>query len=174
MDFSTDTTDKNILEFKPKPPSLETKISLIELPKNSLDSFTCMILENINNIKSKVNEFLQTNLKSGKPINKSQYILTNGKLFKINVPLFSFIIQNPLLTQIPSRLLSNYIGETNYSGQTPLMLSVIIDNIQYVKQLIKYDIGKIDEFDKSALDYAYEFNVSQEIIDLLEQYEYGS
>ena len=71
-------------------------------------------------------------------------------------------------------LLTNYYDETNFSGQTPLMLSVIINNFSYVRQLINYDIGKLDEFDKSALDYAYEFNVDKRIINLLEQFEYGN
>ena len=98
----------------------------------------------------------------------------NKKIFKLNIPVYNYIIHNPVEKFIPKELLSDYVGEINYSAQTPLMLSAIINNENYVKQLIPYDVGKLDENDKSALDYAYEFNSDPKIIDLLEQYEYSN
>ena len=54
------------------------------------------------------------------------------------------------------------------------MFAAAIDNLNYVTQLIQYDVGRLDEFGKSALDYAYEFNAAPAIVDLLEQFEYGN
>ena len=54
------------------------------------------------------------------------------------------------------------------------MIAACLNNLFYVQQLLRFDVGKLDDYDKSALDYAYEFNADLQIIDLLEQYEYGN
>lgn len=98
--------------------------------------------------------------------------------------VFKYIHDNPKSTSIPTNYLNTYVTEFNYNGQTPLMYSVLINNLSFVKILLKYDIGKVDDFNKSALDYAYEFNKRSEnlncselkslqnIIQILEEYEY--
>ena len=106
-------------------------------------------------------------------INEHNQIVIGKKVFDISLPIFQFIINNPMAERIPSNLLSNCITETNYLHQTPLMLSVIIGNINFVRQLIPIDIGKIDDDDHTALDYAYEYHASNDIINLLEEYEYN-
>lgn len=110
--------------------------------------------------------------------------IPNGILFNITTTdetnfkidnMFKYIHDNPNGINIPDEYISNYTTEVNYNGQTPLMYATYIDNINYVKILLKHDVGKVDDFNKSALDYAYERKQhvnNDEIIDLLEQYEY--
>lgn len=98
--------------------------------------------------------------------------------------VFKYIHDNPKSTSIPTNYLNTYVTEFNYNGQTPLMYSALINNLSFVKTLLKYDVGKVDDFNKSALDYAYEFNKRSEnlncselkslqsIIQILEEYEY--
>ena len=98
--------------------------------------------------------------------------------------VFKYIHDNPKSTLIPTNYLDTYVTEFNYNDQTPLMYSVLINNLSFVKTLLKYDVGKVDDFNKSALDYAYEFNNRSEnlncselkslqnIIQILEEYEY--
>ena len=98
--------------------------------------------------------------------------------------IFKYIHDNPKSTSIPMKYIDNYITEFNYNGQTPLMYSVLINNLNFAKTLLKYDIGKVDDFNKSALDYAYELNAQSkhfsseelkslhDIIQMLEEYEY--
>ena len=89
----------------------------------------------------------------------------------LNSPIFKFIIEHPDAVCIPSALLSTYEGSFNISNQTPLMLAAAISNKIFVRQLLPTDAGHLDTFNKSALDYAREFNASPEIISLLEEYE---
>ena len=86
--------------------------------------------------------------------------------------IFKFIHDNPTETVIPDIYLKNYTTEINFTNQTPLMYSVYVNNIHFVKILLKYDVGKVDDFNKSALDYAYDVG-NESIIELLEQYEYN-
>lgn len=91
--------------------------------------------------------------------------LPTGILFDINSKdktifkkdcMFKFIHDNPTASEIPDDYLNTYITEYNYNGQTPLMYAVILNNVNLVKALLKFDVGKMDEFNKSALDYANE------------------
>ena len=115
----------------------------------------------------------------------SNEIKINNKKFIISNPIFQFIIENPHASRIPSSLISNYMGETNLNNQTALMLAVIISNEVFVRQLLPIDVGQLDDYNKSALDYAYEFYNQQfenlndlelkalcNIIQMLEEYEY--
>ena len=101
----------------------------------------------------------------------SNEVKINNKKFIISNPIFQFIIENPHAPRIPSSLISNYTGETNLKRQTALMLAVSISNEIFVRQLLPIDVGQLDDYNKSALDYAIMFNVSKIIIDLLEEYE---
>lgn len=155
------------VQHKPK------RIKTLELPATPYNTFQESILNDINTIKECINEYTTLGTQM-KPVMKcTSNVVVNNRIFQLNIPVFNYILHNPNGTSIPTQLLNEYVGETNYSAQTPLMLATIINNLNYVKQLITYDIGKIDEYDKSALDYAYEFSVQPDIIDLLEQYEYG-
>lgn len=107
-------------------------------------------------------------------ISENDEIVFGSKHYNVDLPVFKFIMNNPTSPFIPRELLENCVGETNYHHQTPLMLSVIIGNLNFIKQLIYYDIGKLDDYDKSALEYAYEFNASKDIIDILEEFEYSN
>lgn len=156
-----------------KPSIQQPKISISVIPKSSYDLFIETILNDINSLKPVVNEYLKQTLIS-KQTSSEFRILVNDKQLQLNLPVFSFIITNPIDERIPTPLLRSYVGETNYSGQTPLMFAAAIDNLNYVTQLIQYDVGRLDEFGKSALDYAYEFNAAPAIVDLLEQFEYGN
>ena len=89
----------------------------------------------------------------------------------INLPIFKYIYQNPSSSSVPDNLMNNYTGEQNFVGQTPLMYAVKLGNINYIRQLLRYDICKLDDAYKSALDYAHEFDASNDIITLLEEYE---
>lgn len=101
----------------------------------------------------------------------SNEVKINNKKFIISNPIFQFIIENPRASHIPSSLISNYMGETNLKKQTALMLAVFISNEVFVRQLLPIDVGQLDDYNKSALDYAMMFNASKTIIDLLEEYE---
>lgn len=101
----------------------------------------------------------------------SNEVKINNKKFIISNPIFQFIIENPHASHIPSSLISNYMGETNLKKQTALMLAVFISNEVFVRQLLPIDVGQLDDYNKSALDYAMMFNASKTIIDLLEEYE---
>lgn len=85
--------------------------------------------------------------------------------------IFKFIHDNKTSETIPDSYMNNYTTEINFNNQTPLMYSVCVNNFNFVKILLKYDVGKVDDFNKSALDYAYEVG-NELIIELLEQYEY--
>ena len=124
-----------------------------------------------NNLVIDINNTSSTNEHS--IISNDNKLILGLKRFDIDVPIFKYIIHNPSAQFIPRDILENYVGETNYHHQTPLMLAVIVNNINFVRQLIYYDIGKLDDYEKAALDYAYETHASQEIVDLLEEYEYG-
>ena len=152
---------------------IHKKIPIIRIPKSDSNSYENIILNDINELKPLINEYLKENALT--TTTTPLYLINiNEKEYKLNLPVFSYIIHDPIGDKIPPNLLLNYMGETNYSGQTPLMFAAAIDNVNYVKQLIRYDIGCIDEFGKSALDYAYEFKSIPVIIDILEQFEYGS
>lgn len=171
------------LELDTERPSIQKKLKLFI--KNEELSFIPNIqyenmVNDINSMKNKIDEY---KLSHSTLIQHPKHIIINDKLFQISIPVIEFILTYPNLIQTNETniltsqfltLLINYNGETNYSGQTPLMIATCLNNLFYVQQLIRYDIGKIDEFDKSALDYAYEFNVDPKIIDLLEQFEYGN
>ena len=104
-------------------------------------------------------------------INDKGELKLGSKLIKVNSPVFNYIINYPNGEYIPYEILSNYVGETNLHNQTPLMLATVINNFNYVKQLINMDIGKIDDFNISALDYAQKYKVNNSIISLLSEYE---
>ena len=84
--------------------------------------------------------------------------------------VFKYIHYNKDGESIPETYMSEYVTEYNLNRQTPLMYSIVIGNINYVKQLLLYDIGKIDDFGRCALDYAYKYG-NQHIIDLVSEYE---
>jgi hypothetical protein len=65
--------------------------------------------------------------------------------------------------------LSEYITEYNLAHQTPLMYASLLDRIEYVRQLLPYDVGRIDDYEKNALDYA---TPGSEISKLLQVVEY--
>jgi hypothetical protein len=105
--------------------------------------------------------------------------------FKKN-SMFKYINENQKSTLIPNEIIDGYMGEYNYNGQTPLMYSVLINNINFVKILLKFDVGRMDDYNKSALDYANELYIEesknmneveieslQNIIQILEEYEYN-
>lgn len=94
-----------------------------------------------------------------------------NELYNINAPVFEFIMQHHKSTFIPRELLFDYVGSFNFSNQTPLMLAAAISNLTFVQQLIPVDVGMLDDFGKSALDYAKEFKASDEVIELLSEYE---
>lgn len=102
--------------------------------------------------------------------NDGQIIIKNN-IYDTNTPVFKFIMQHPNAQFIPRDLLNMYIGSFNISNQTPLMLAAAVSNVNFVRQLIPVDVGMLDDFGKSALDYAREFNSSADIIDLLSEYE---
>lgn len=137
------------------------------------------------NYKNKINDEL---LVSGKNIELPTGILydirsNENTIFKKD-SVFKYIHDNPKSMLIPTSYMDNYVTEFNFNGQTPLMYSVLINNLIFVKTLLRYDVGKVDDFNKSALDYAYEFNKQSEnlnchevkslhdIIQILEEYEY--
>lgn len=93
---------------------------------------------------------------------------------QVNLPMFKYIYQNPNVDSIPEEIIMNYTGERNFVGQTPLMYAVKIGNINFIRQLLEFDICKLDDEYKSALDYAYQFNASNDIVTLLEEYEYNT
>lgn len=86
--------------------------------------------------------------------------------------ILHYISENPDGDQIPIELIDQYRGEKNLQIQTPLMRAVMANNVNYVKQLLIYDVGNIDENDKTALDYAIEYkNKNKSIIYMLNEYE---
>lgn len=101
--------------------------------------------------------------------------------------MFKFIYENQNANEIPIEYYDKYVTEYNYHNQTPLMYATILNNLDLVKILVGNDVGRIDAFDKSALDYAYEthskliqtlhvdneqINSILKIIELISEYEY--
>ena len=164
-------------DFKPEKLKKSYELKLLEIPKSPYNDFINSMINDINLFKLNIEEYKQIKAEDGsesaKPFQCREHVIVNNKIFRLQIPVFDWILHNPFLQRIPDILLKDYVGETNYSAQTPLMLSTVLNNINYVQQLITFDVGKLDESDKSALDYAYEFNSSPEIVELLEQYEYG-
>ena len=101
---------------------------------------------------------------------EDQFLIKNN-VYSVDAPVFKFIMHNPKAEFIPRELLYDYVGSFNISNQTPLMLSAAISNITFVRQLLPVDIGVLDDFGKSALDYAKEFSASAEVVELLSEYE---
>ena len=101
----------------------------------------------------------------------SNEIKIHDDVYALSNPIFHYIIENPHAHCIPSSLIVNYTGETNLKKQTALMLAVSISNEVFVRQLLPIDVGQLDDYNHSALDYAIIFNTSKTIIDLLEEYE---
>ena len=170
--------------------------------ENELEKYQ-NICENCLNIKSNCNNQSENSMKSYLNQRKDSHASTkkyetielpNGILYNIKSKetttfkkdsMFKYINDNPKSTLIPKKYTDNYVTEFNYNGQTPLMYSVLINNVNFVKTLLKFDVGKVDDFNKSALDYAYEFYNQQfenlndlelkslcTIIQMLEEYEY--
>ena len=110
-------------------------------------------------------------------------IRSNVETFFTSDSMFKYLYENKNGSEIPEDVLQSYVIERNYINQTPLMYSVILLNENYVKALIKYDIGLLDNFNRSALMYAEDLqknktNLSEEqtkalnnIIHMLEEYE---
>lgn len=84
--------------------------------------------------------------------------------------VFKYMYENKQSEQIPDNLISEYVTEYNLNRQTPLMYAIVINNINFVRQLLLKDIGKIDDFNKCALDYAVKYG-NPEIINLVSEYE---
>lgn len=98
-------------------------------------------------------------------------MIADGFRYKTDL-VIDYIKNNPDGNEIPKELLDKYRGEKNINIQTPLMIAVMCNNVNYVKQLIPYDVGVIDEFNISALEYAMEYcSRNKEIIELLSEYE---
>lgn len=91
--------------------------------------------------------------------------------------IFKFMYDHPTALTIPDRYINDYVTIYNNSGQTPLMYAVVLGNIFFVVRLLRYDVGKLDKSDQSALMYAYRLysirptQMMHDIITLLEQYE---
>lgn len=155
------------------------------------------ICENYLNMKSNnhvLNKIcIKTTINNDLPTSGGKIELPTGILYDIRSnentifkkdSIFKYIHDNPKSTLIPTSYMDSYVTEFNYNGQTPLMYSVLINNLMFVKTLLRHDVGKVDDFNKSALDYAYEFNKQpgnlncselkslHSIIQTLEEYEY--
>jgi ankyrin repeat protein len=72
-----------------------------------------------------------------------------------------------IYNDLPLNDLNDYITEYNLNHQTPLMYASYLNKLDYVQQLIPYDVCRIDDFNKTALDYA----IDESIRELLAQYE---
>ena len=107
-------------------------------------------------------------------------------IFKKNC-MFKFIYENQNANDIPIEYYDKYVTEYNYHNQTPLMYATVLNNLNLVKILVGNDVGRIDAFNKSALDYAHEthlkliqtlpvdneqINSILKIIELISEYEY--
>lgn len=94
-----------------------------------------------------------------------------------NDNIFTYIIENPSSPYIPNKYLTNYKTPFDHNGRTPLMYSVIINNIHFVQYLIQYDAGYVDNYGETARSIAcniYKNNnciILHEIINILERYE---
>jgi ankyrin repeat protein len=69
-------------------------------------------------------------------------------------------------------LLDDYITEFNLAHQTPLMYAVIKADVEAAMELIEFDAGRIDDYGKTAYDYACEkYGPESYMAMLLEQHE---
>jgi hypothetical protein len=103
------------------------------------------------------------------------------ELFPIDIDFRGFLDHNDSRTNLKTYkmiLEKNYQGldefesyESNYNWQTGLMFAAYLGDFEAVKALIK-EVGVIDEFDNSALDYA-RIGGNQDCIDLLSEFEIG-
>lgn len=100
-----------------------------------------------------------------------------------NRPIFKFMHDNPASNELPHNIMSEYVTELNYNYQTPLMYAVILKNKSLVDQLVIYDVGNIDSFGNSAIDYAEallnniqdtsdpDYSTMRYIVDRISEYE---
>lgn len=91
--------------------------------------------------------------------------------FNKETVMFEYLYENQKSSHIPVELLLNYTGERNLNNQTPLMYATKLNNINFINELLQYDIGALDDDNNSALDYAILFKSSPEIIAILEEFE---
>lgn len=83
---------------------------------------------------------------------------TNDETF-VKPCMFEWLYKNKTANAIPLELLREYVTEYNFNRQTPLMYAALIGNVNLVRELIRYDVGKVDDFGLCALDYAKDPNV---------------
>ena len=60
--------------------------------------------------------------------------------------LFKYLYEHKDSTTIPDLYMNDYTTETNFNSQTPLMYSVIINNLNFVKILLKHGECIVKEF----------------------------
>ena len=87
---------------------------------------------------------------------------------EIQLPIFKAIYKNDYET-IEKYINSDYI-ERNLNHQTPLMLAVKLNKIEFVELLLN-ESCQIDDNDNIALDFAKKYNVDIKIKQMLEMYE---
>lgn len=103
------------------------------------------------------------------------------KLFPIDIDFRGFKDHNDSRTNIKSykmildknyQDLNDYENyEYNYNWQTGLMFAAYLGDFEAVKSLIK-EVGVLDQFNNSALDYA-RIGGNQDCINLISEYEIG-
>lgn len=87
---------------------------------------------------------------------------------EIQLPIFKAIYKNDYET-IKKYINADYI-ERNLNHQTPLMLAVKLNKIEFVELLLN-ESCQIDDNDNIALDFAKKYNVDIIIKQMLEMYE---
>lgn len=90
---------------------------------------------------------------------------------RMSSPLFEYMYQNRNIPTIPAQLRRYTQITVKNEKLTPLMVAVLLDNYYMVSELLIYNIGRVDSFRNTALDYAIKTDCDPRIIELLREFE---
>ena len=90
---------------------------------------------------------------------------------RLSSPLFEYMYSNKNIPTIPAPLRRYSQITSKIERLTPLMVAVLLDNYYMVSELLIYNVGRIDAFHNTALDYAIKTDCDPRIIELLKEFE---
>lgn len=86
-------------------------------------------------------------------------------------PLFEYMYTNRSALTIPASIRRYSQISVRTESLTPLMVAVLLNNYNYVSELLIYNVGKVDTYKNTALDYAIISHADARIIELLKEFE---
>lgn len=86
-------------------------------------------------------------------------------------PLFEYMYANRSAFTIPASIRRYSQVSVRTENLTPLMVAVLLNNYNYASELLIYNVGKVDTYKNTALDYAMITHADARIIELLKEFE---